>query len=116
MANLVPEFRIAVVHANGGTTLDIAGELDLATAVDFGARLEAVIDASASDVTIDLSQVTFLDSTGLRVLVAAQRRLRVENRQLTVRNPSGMVSRLFEVSGVGGALNLEGPAAATAAD
>ena len=38
VADPAPEFRIAVVHANGGTTLDIAGDVDMATAPELGAR------------------------------------------------------------------------------
>ena len=116
MANPTPEFRVAVVHVDGGTTLHIAGELDLATASQLGTRLEAVVDASIGDVTIDLSQVTFVDSTGLKMLVSTQRRLRAEDRRLTVRNPCGTLLRVFEVSGLGDALNVQGPAASSAAD
>lgn len=76
-----------------------------------GARLEAVIDASTGAVTVDLSQVTFLDSTGLKALVAEHRRLHAEGRRLTVRNPSPAVFRVLNLSGVAAALDVQGPAA-----
>ena len=44
MADPSPEFRIAVVNANAATTLDIAGEIDMATSPELNARLQAVVD------------------------------------------------------------------------
>ena len=115
MADPASEFRIAVVHVNGGTTLDIAGEIDLATAPEMGVRLEAVFDASTGDVTLDL-HVSFLDSTGLVVPIVAHRRLRGEDRRLIVRNPSRQVDRLFELSAVGEVLDVRRPIAPAAGD
>ena len=116
MADPIPEFRIAVVHANGGTTLDIAGELGMATAPELGARLQTVVDASAGHVTLDLAEVTFLDSSGLMVVVTAHRRLRAEDRRLIVRNPPKLVDRVFDLSGVGDVLDVQRPIAPAAGD
>ena len=116
MADPAPEFRIAVVHANGGTTLDIAGDVDMATASELAARLEAVIDASTGDVTLDLIEVSFIDSTGLIVLVTAHRRLGAEGRRLIVRNPSMQVDRVLELSGVDGVLDVQRTTSSSAGD
>ena len=56
----------------------VGGEIDLAAAAELGAQLEAVIDASIGVVAVDLAEVTFLDSSGLKAHVAAQRRLHAE--------------------------------------
>ena len=50
--------------------------------------------------SIDLAEVTFLDSSGLVVLLAARQRLHDTNRRLTVLNTSRPVHRVFEVSGL----------------
>ena len=115
MAASPPEFRVATVHVNGSTSVELGGEIDLATAAELGARLEAVIDASTGAVTVDLAHVTFLDSSGLKTLMSAHRRLRAEGRRLTLRNPSEMVSRLFTVSGVTATLDVQGSSALSAA-
>lgn len=115
MAVPPPEFRVATVHVNGSTSVELGGEIDLATAAELGARLEAVIDASTGAVTVDLAHVTFLDSSGLKALMSAHRRLRAEGRRLTLRNPSEMVSRLFTVSGVTATLDVQGSSALSAA-
>jgi len=116
VADPAPAFRVAIVHANRGTTLDIAGEVDMATAPELGARLEAVIDASTGEVTLDVTEVQFLDSTGLIVLVTAHRRLGAAGRRLIVRNPSAQLDRVFELSGVADVLEVQRMTASSAGD
>ena len=73
--------------------LRVVGELDMATAPEVQARL-AVHRGPA---ILDLHQVTFIDSTGLRALVvAAQGRHRAES--LVLRAPSPAVRRLLELT------------------
>ncbi len=115
MEDQPPEFRVATVHMNGTTTVELGGELDLTTAPDLAARLEAVIDASSGAVAVDLAQITFLDSSGLEVLVAVHQRLRAEGRHLTVRRPCEFVYRVFETSGVMKVLDVQDPSAASTA-
>ena len=81
-------------------TVEWAGEIDLATADQLAERLRPVLDTGAADVIVDLGAVTFLDSTGLRVLLSARRRLEADGRQLHVRNPSRSVQRVFVLSGL----------------
>ena len=77
-----------IVHVNGSTTVELGGEVDLAVAHELAARLEAVIDASSGNVDVDLAQVRFLDSSGLKALVSTHRRLCAEGRQLTFAAPA----------------------------
>ncbi len=104
------DFRAAIVDANGGATLELAGEVDLACVDDLAARLDAVIDTRTGTIAVDLSRVTFLDSSGLKSLVSAHRRLQAEGRRLTVRAPSAAVFRVLQLSGVAAFLGVQGPA------
>ena len=62
------DFDLTVEHDEGGATrLTLRGELDLATA----ARLEQALAQSGDDVLLDLRGLTFMDSTGVRVLLEA---------------------------------------------
>jgi anti-anti-sigma factor len=49
---------------------------------------------------IDASQITFMDSSGLRALLVAKAELDAEERSLRLLNPSPAVERLFEIAGV----------------
>jgi len=112
LTDLSPQYRIAIVDADGdgGVTVALGGEVDLACVCELRETLDTAIDTSLGDVTIELSDVSFLDSSGLTVLVAAHRRLTATARRLTVRNPSRPVCRVFELSGLLDVLDVQPPA------
>ena len=56
---------------------------------------------------LDLASVTFIDSSGLRVLIDAHRRAEADGRVLVIVHPSPPVSRLFEISGLTNHLHVE---------
>lgn len=75
----------------------VTGELDVVS----GARLERLlldIDDAGRIVLLDLAGVTFVDSTGLRSLLAASRRAQVDGRRLALANPSPVVRRLLDIT------------------
>ena len=75
MADRSPRLRVAIVGADGGVTVEPGGEVDLACIWELRERLDTATDTSLGDLTIDVSEVSFLDSTGLSVLGAAHHRL-----------------------------------------
>ena len=82
---------------NGSRALVTAvGELDLHTCPQFKAALDAAARRAASHLLVDLSGVTFMDSTALGLLAAEQRR-RAEPLHLVVTEPQLM--RIMEVTG-----------------
>jgi anti-anti-sigma factor len=85
---------------DGHSNVRVTGEIDLATATELRKRLTLVIAAGAGDLDLDLSDVTFLDCSGLAVLLAARQDLQGKQHRLIVRNPSKPVLRLLELSGV----------------
>lgn len=90
-------------------TVHLAGEIDLAAAPRVESAIEeALAGEDGTEITIDLAAVTFLDSTGLRVLVTAHARCAGEGRNLTLVNPSPAVSRILEITGLGQTLLAEG--------
>ena len=78
--------------------LAIRGELDLAAAPHLSEVLSDVIRGEATDVVADLSAVSFIDSTGLAVLLNALRRLTRARRRFGVVIGNGAVARAFEVT------------------
>ncbi len=102
-------FTYRVDRDTGGVTIHLAGEVDLAAAPRVESAIEdALAGEETVDITIDLDGVTFLDSTGLRVLVGAHARCAGEGRSLTLVNPSVAVSRILEITGLGQTLLAEG--------
>lgn len=87
-------------YADGESVLRLAGEVDMATAPAFrDAALKAIVDHGPS-LTIDLADVTFMDSTGLHVLVATYRRVRVHGGTFALRNIPEIVWKLLRVTGL----------------
>lgn len=82
--------------------LVIAGEIDAHTAPG----LAEAITRSGPDVTIDMSGIEFVDSSGLRVLIDAHQVAESDGGSLTLSNPSPTVTRLLEISGVVEYLNI----------
>lgn len=85
------------------TGLVLAGEIDAYTAP---ALAEAIGKCDLSHVMIDMAEVEFVDSSGLRVLIEAHQEAQAAERRLQLTNPSPAVSRLLEISGIDDYLNV----------
>lgn len=84
-----------------------AGELDWDFAGDFAGDLRNAVAGGCRLLVVDMSQVTFADSTALNALLTAQRDLAGTGRHLVVAGPlTTPVRRLFEVSGTIGHLEF----------
>jgi anti-sigma B factor antagonist len=88
-------------HEEGGVrVIAVAGELDIATAPKLCARLDATRTGRRPRLLVDLTDVDFCDSTGLRALLGAASEVRAHGgRFAIVCTPSGDVARLLEVVG-----------------
>ena len=73
---------------HGHSTLVITGEIDIANAPTFLDELIATAAEAHSPAVVDMSAVTFLDSSGLNALVNARRRLEDTDVSLVLLNPS----------------------------
>ena len=84
-----------------------AGEIDMATAPLLEHALSEAIGAGNGPVVLDLCDVSFFDSSGLRTAIVAHRELADRERRLALAClPEGHVRRTFTLAGVDGLLNL----------
>ena len=81
-------------------TIALFGELDLATADEVERELRRVEGSDARSIVLDLSGLTFMDSTGVRLLVNANTRARTDDCRLTLVRGPAAVQRVMELSGV----------------
>ena len=98
--------QITTTSQNGHTRIDLAGELDLATAPDLEHALETQLATAVTDVVLDLRGVTFIDSSGLRVVLVASRSAADEGRRLIVVPGDGQVLRVIQLARVEDRLDL----------
>ena len=81
------------------------GEIDLSTAPELGSSLEAAPPATRH-VVVDLTEVSFIDSSGINVLLTGQRRLAEGGVGFRVVAPAGPVRRVFELTRLVDALGV----------
>jgi anti-sigma B factor antagonist len=95
-----PPFAVDVQHVDGRSVVALTGELDLATAPELRERLGVLSEQGQNEVTLDLTHLDFVDSTGLSVFVMAFNRAQAGGGSLMIRNPSLPVMRIFEITGL----------------
>jgi anti-anti-sigma factor len=93
--------------------LALAGEFDLSNASQVEDALKEVEGDRPALLVIDLRELTFMDSTGLRVMVSADARARDDSRRLVVVQGPESVHRVFRITGLDDHLDIvETPEAA----
>jgi anti-anti-sigma factor len=95
-------FHIFETTADGRRVIVPCGELDLSNAVQLEERL-----AGNFDTVLDLSELSFIDSTGIHVVIRAAQRARSEAWEFTVRTPRPAVLRVIKLVGLDQYLGLE---------
>ena len=102
------EQRDQITVSQQNSVVTVAGEIDLATAGDME---KGVLDAEAagSPLVIDLREVTFIDSTGISVLVGAAARSEERGQRCTVRAVQPMMRRVFRLMALEVILDFEPP-------
>jgi anti-anti-sigma factor len=83
--------------------------VDILTAPDLGAIVDALVDRGHLLVVLDLAALDFMDASGLRVIAGAARRLEPLGGKLTIRHPSALVRRLLDITGLVAVVHLEHP-------
>jgi anti-sigma B factor antagonist len=102
-----PALRTDVVRRDDrATVVAVAGEIDLATAPELGAALDGIEGSPGSTVHLDLAEVSFLDSSGISVLVDFRSRLETGGASLALHRASPTVQRVLEISGLGSMFDL----------
>lgn len=91
-----PEFWVLTEHEGDGFILSLYGELDVASAPILEKQVKRLQWAGAAAIVLDLSGLDFIDSTGLHVLLLANRR--APAGQLTLLRGSRNVHRVFELT------------------
>jgi anti-sigma B factor antagonist len=93
-------FVTAIEQLDSGTpVVSVIGEIDLATAPAFEQALLGVAEDRTGEVIVDLTGCTFLDSMGLRALIATRARLERSNRPLALVLSNPSVLKIFQITG-----------------
>jgi anti-anti-sigma factor len=89
--------------ASGAPIITLAGELDISTAENLGRTVAALVANTPERLVFDLKGLEFMDSAGIAVLVGASKRV----AQVSLRDPSAIVRRVIELTGLTDVLPIE---------
>ena len=96
----LPNFRIDTLQGDFGTTIKLAGELDSASCSELARGFEAAIPALGGELVMDLGEVTFIDSSGMRAIIMIERRAGEEGIALALTPPPADVTALLQITGI----------------
>ena len=84
-------FRITSEMQSRAATVTVCGEIDLENVADLRSALDELVASTDGDIVIDLSEVSYLDSTGLHELLSVRSHAAALDRRLIVQRPSPAV-------------------------
>lgn len=85
---------------DGEVRLAVAGELDIASAPELLERIEQLELSHPHTLALDLAEVTFMDVSGMRVLLEVAQRAKSRKARFVIRNPRRCASRVFGLTAV----------------
>jgi anti-sigma B factor antagonist len=94
------ELDVTVRKLEGTAVVTVAGEIDVYTSPLLQERLVEVLRDGISSIVLDLSAVTFLDSTGLGVLITGLKRCRSAEGDLSLVTAQPNVLKVLEITGL----------------
>ena len=97
---ICPGFATEVATGDGKVVLRLYGELDMVTAPALASVVDTALDSEPVAISLDLSGVTFVDSTGLNVFVSAHRRATSTGCSFALRAPRRAVLRTIRLTGI----------------
>jgi len=93
--------NIAFKEFNNALYISVSGELDEATSKATRETLDALIDETkVARVVLDMSELSFMDSTGIGVLLGRFKKLKARSIPLSIANPSKAVDKLMNLAGL----------------
>jgi len=100
-------FSAEADRQDGRVVLRLHGELDMATAPRLQRDLDAALDARPAGIALNLQELTFMDSSGIRVLLSAARRASEAGCPLVLRNPCRSVRKALRLTGADQLMAIE---------
>jgi anti-sigma B factor antagonist len=94
------DLTFATTTAGAWTVLSVEGELDLHTAPSLSERLLELGDARPLHLAVDMTNVTFMDSSGLGVLVSTLKRQRERGGELALIGATGSPLKVLTITGL----------------
>lgn len=103
------ELQIDTQRDDQGVVVRLAGELDMLSAPDLGDALAGLLDAGEKHVTVDMTALHFMDSSGLSALLGAHQAAQEVGATLVLKSPNERIIRLVSITGLGDVFEISVP-------
>ncbi len=100
-------FTAEVEARDGKVVLRLDGELDMASAATLARAVHTALEAGPAAISLDLSELTFVDSTGVGVFVAGHRRAASTGCSFVLHSPRRAVLRTLQLTGIDQLIDID---------
>lgn len=100
------QLRLSTRTHDANTVVALSGELDLATAPELDTYLDDVLTDSGPRIVLDLSALSFMDSTGIRILIRHHRQTAENGGRLGIAAPQPIVAKALKITGLDQELHM----------
>jgi anti-anti-sigma factor len=97
---------INIRSAGDISVLDFAGNLDTNSSPAAESEVNRLLDGGCKQILFNFSELNFISSSGLRILLATAKKLKIENGKMVVCSLNNVVQEVFDISGFASILNL----------
>lgn len=98
---MVDGYEVQLTRSDGTATLALIGDIDLAAEALVRAKAQEAISLAPTDIVVDLSASTFLDSAGISALVTLANEAAERSCPVTMRRGPSNVMRVLDITGMG---------------
>ncbi|MGL5347153.1 MAG: STAS domain-containing protein [Peptostreptococcaceae bacterium] len=95
-------------NQNNFWSVALEGELDVSTADKLKEYLHKLADEQVIDMKIDLTNLDYIDSTGLGVIIGVLKKLKTSDKEIYIMNPKSNVKKIFTITGLDKIFKVEG--------
>jgi anti-sigma B factor antagonist len=92
--------RVSVSSLGSAHEVRLHGELDMSTAALLRDELSRLASEGPTQITLDLAELAFIDSTGLSVLITALKHVRQQGGDIALRSPTPGTRKVLEITGL----------------
>jgi anti-anti-sigma factor len=100
-------FGVTVRFDSGRVVLGVRGEVDMLSAPELAAVLDAVLGRGHTSVVLDVAELDFMDASGLGVIASSASRLDPLGGEITIRSAPALLTRILDITGLNGAVRFE---------
>ncbi|GAV13817.1 anti-sigma F factor antagonist [Paenibacillus sp. E194] len=94
------KFAVKTVQQEGQVIVQTCGDLDLAAAKEFRSTMEPIVNDANTELTLDLKELTYIDSTGIGILISILKMRHEQKSAFRIVNVPTHVQKLFDMTGI----------------